>query len=80
MDVKYMRLKCNHGTKCHLVGLAKNAVDGMFTCDTLPPKSVQTESSGVKKNPSALRSNVTVKPRTMRCMMVSGCRNSTRRS
>jgi hypothetical protein len=80
MDIKYMRLKCNHGTTCHMVGLAKNAVDRKFTCDILPQKSGQTESSGVKKNPSALRSNVTVKPRAMCWVTFSGCRNITRRS
>ncbi len=26
MDVKYIRLKCNHGTKCHTVRLAEIAV------------------------------------------------------
>jgi hypothetical protein len=39
--IKYMRLKVNHGNKCHTVGLAKNAVDGMLTCDISPPKIVQ---------------------------------------
>jgi hypothetical protein len=43
MDVKYVRLKCNHGTKCHMVGLAKNTVDRMFTCDIFPQKSVEIE-------------------------------------
>jgi hypothetical protein len=46
-DVKYVRLKCNYGTKCHTAGLANNAVDGMFTSDILPQRSVQKKSSGV---------------------------------
>jgi hypothetical protein len=40
MDIKYIRTKCNLGTKCHTVGLAKNAGGGMFTCDILSLKSV----------------------------------------
>jgi hypothetical protein len=43
MDVKYIRLKCSYGTKCHIVGLAKNAVDGMVTCGISPPKNVENE-------------------------------------
>jgi hypothetical protein len=43
MDVKYVRMKCNHGTKCLPVGLAKKAVDQMFTCDILLQKNVETE-------------------------------------
>jgi hypothetical protein len=30
MDVKQVRLKCNHGAKYHTVGLAEIAVIGMF--------------------------------------------------
>ncbi len=47
MDVKYVRMKCDYGTKCYTVGMAKNAVDGMFTCSIYPPKGVQTGSSVV---------------------------------
>jgi hypothetical protein len=43
MDVKYIRLKCTYGTKFHMDELAKNAVDGMFTCDSSPQKSVRNE-------------------------------------
>jgi hypothetical protein len=41
LDIKYVRLKCIHGTKCHIVGKDKNIVDGIFTCDISPQNSVQ---------------------------------------
>jgi hypothetical protein len=37
MDVKYFMKNCDQGTKCHTVGMAKNAVGGIFTCYILPP-------------------------------------------
>jgi hypothetical protein len=72
IDFKYIRLNCNCGTKCHTVGLAKNAVDGMFTCDILPQKCSKRKVhgwanrcskrkvQGWTNSPSTLRSNVPV--------------------
>jgi hypothetical protein len=42
--MKYVRSKCNQGTKCHKVGLAS-----MFSCDVMPLKGFQKGSSGVDK-------------------------------
>jgi hypothetical protein len=43
LNIKYDRMKCNHKAKYHTVGLAKNAGDGMFTCDISHPQNVQNE-------------------------------------
>ncbi len=42
INVKCDRRKCNH-EKYHTVGLAKNAGDGMFTCDISHPQNLQNE-------------------------------------
>jgi hypothetical protein len=46
MDVKYVRLQFNPGTKCHTVEPANNVLYGMFTCDFCPKKVFKTESWG----------------------------------
>jgi hypothetical protein len=74
MDIKYTRVKCDHGTKCNTILLAKNTVDGMFTLTYCPKKVFKTESSGVD-NLSTLRSYVTVdvmKPRTLHWLKFMG--------
>ncbi len=71
MEIKCIRTKCNLGTKCHTVGLAKNAGGGMFTCDILSLKVFKIESSGVDQQSVQLEINVPVeveKPRTI-CWM-----------
>ncbi len=62
-DMKYVRTKCSPGTKCHMVGLAKNALDKMFS----PWKVFKKEINGWTDNLSTSRSDVTVdivKPRS----------------
>jgi hypothetical protein len=57
MDVKYVRTKCNQGTKCHTVGLAKNAGDRMFTCEKFAAtKCSKKAGQGWTNNPDTLRS------------------------
>ncbi len=43
MDVKFVKIKCNHGTKCHTVGLAKKCSGR----NVFLKKVFKTESSGV---------------------------------
>jgi hypothetical protein len=56
MDVKYVSMKCNHGTKCHTVGLAKNVSTECAAVTFCSKRNVQ----GWTNNPFTLRSNVTV--------------------
>ena len=42
-----MRMKCNHGTKCHTVGLAKNVWTECSAVTFRPKKMFKTQCSGV---------------------------------
>jgi hypothetical protein len=78
MNIEYMRLKCNYnyGKKCHMVGLAKNIVDGMFACDIV----FKTESSGVDEQSFLLEVKCDSGHSVGRCIewTFHGCQNVTR--
>ncbi len=46
MDVKYVWMKCSHGTKCHTVGLPKNVWTECSAVTFCPPINVQNEMFG----------------------------------
>ncbi len=60
MDVKYVRMKCYHGTKCHAVGLAKNAWTECSVVTFNPQKMFKMKCSGVDKQSICIEINVTV--------------------
>ncbi len=47
MEVKYVWMKCSHGTKCHTVGLAKNVWTECSAVTFRPKKMFKTQCSGV---------------------------------
>jgi hypothetical protein len=47
IDVKYVWMKCSHGTKCHTVGLAKNVWMECSAMTFRPKKMFKTKCSGV---------------------------------
>ncbi len=47
MDVKYVWMKCSHGTKCHTVGLAKNVWGECSAVTFRPQKMFKMQCSGV---------------------------------
>ncbi len=46
MDVKYVWMKCSHGTKCHTVGLAKTVCTECSAVTFRPQKMFKTKCSG----------------------------------
>ncbi len=81
MDIKYVRMKCNHGTKCHTVGLAKMCGQNVQLWHFAPKKCSKRNVLGRTNNPSTLWSKVTVdavNTRTLCWEMFQGCQNVTR--